>query len=92
VALAVAPVREPFVYADIADVASAALTEPGHSGQLYASAGAAGGDRTGAVPVWRRARGRNTPVMDGIPRSLGRAPCDFSEHVQRAAASGVWGG
>ena len=36
--------------------------------------------------------GRNTPVMDGIPRSLGRAPRDFREYAQRAAASGVWGG
>jgi len=36
--------------------------------------------------------GRNTPVMDGIPRSLGRAPRDFSENAQRATASGVWGG
>jgi len=36
VALPVAPVGEPFVDAeDIADVAVAALTQPGHSGQLY---------------------------------------------------------
>jgi hypothetical protein len=36
--------------------------------------------------------GRKTPVMDGIPRSLGRAPRDFRKYTQRAAASGVWGG
>jgi len=36
--------------------------------------------------------GRNTPVTDGVWRALGRAPRDFSEYVQHAAASGVWGG
>jgi hypothetical protein len=36
--------------------------------------------------------GRNTPLTDGVRRALGRAPRDFSEYVQCAAASGVWGG
>jgi hypothetical protein len=36
--------------------------------------------------------GRNTPVTDDVRRALGRAPRDFTEYVQRTAASGVWGG
>jgi hypothetical protein len=36
--------------------------------------------------------GRNTPLTDGVQRALGRAPRDFSEYVQCAVASGVWGG
>lgn len=35
--------------------------------------------------------GRNTPVTDDVQRALGRAPRDFTEYVQRTAASGVWG-
>jgi uncharacterized protein YbjT (DUF2867 family) len=35
--------------------------------------------------------GRNTPVTDGVQQALGRAPRDFTEYVQRTAASGVWG-
>jgi hypothetical protein len=35
--------------------------------------------------------GRNTPVANGFQQALGRAPRDFTEYVQRTAASGVWG-
>lgn len=35
--------------------------------------------------------GRNTPVANGVQQALGRAPRDFTEYVQRTAASGVWG-
>jgi hypothetical protein len=34
--------------------------------------------------------GRNTPVRDGIQRALGRAPSDFADFANRAAADGVW--
>ena len=36
--------------------------------------------------------GRNTPVADGVQRALGRPARDFSDYVQRTAATGVWGG
>ena len=34
--------------------------------------------------------GRNTPVVDGVRRALGRAPRDFAEFARDAAASGAW--
>lgn len=34
--------------------------------------------------------GRNTPVADGVQRALGRPARDFSDYVQRTAATGVW--
>ena len=34
--------------------------------------------------------GRNAYVCDGVKRALGREPTDFSEFVDRIAASGVW--
>ena len=34
--------------------------------------------------------GRNASVTDGIQRSLGRAPRDFSAYIADTAASGVW--
>ncbi len=133
VALPVGPVPEPFIdVEDIADVAVAALTEPGHSGRLYVLTGpraltfeaatreiaaAAGRDiRFAAVPAeaYRAALiefqqppevvdlvlyllttvldGRNTPTADGVQQALGRPPRDFSDYVQRTAATGVWGG
>ena len=133
VALPVASVREPFVDAeDIADVAVAALTQPGHSRQVYELTGPRALTFADAIaeiarvtrrniryasvsPEEYRAAllqaqvpqevielvlylfgtvldGRNTPVTDGVQRSLGRGPRDFTEYVQRAAASGVWGG
>ena len=110
----------------------AALTQPGHSGQLYELTGPRAltfADAIGEIarltgrdiqhisisPDEYRAAllqarvprdvielvlylfgtvldGRNTPVTDGVRRALGRAPRDFTEYVQRAAASGVWGG
>src|SRR5215469_5520103 len=133
VALPVAPVAEPFVDAeDIADVAVAVLTQPGHSGQLYELTGPRALTFADAIAEIARVTGRNiryasvsldeyraallhaqvpqevielvlylfgtvldgrnTPVTDGIPRALGRAPRDFSEYAWRAAASGVWRG
>jgi uncharacterized protein YbjT (DUF2867 family) len=35
--------------------------------------------------------GRNTPVMDGVQRALGRPPRSFSDYAQRTAATGIWG-
>jgi len=35
--------------------------------------------------------GRNEPITEGVQRALGRPPRDFSEYVQRTAASGIWG-
>jgi len=34
--------------------------------------------------------GRNATLADGVQRALGRAPRDFAEFAQKAAASGVW--
>ncbi len=34
--------------------------------------------------------GRNTPVVDGVRRALGREPRDFAEFARDAAASGAW--
>ncbi|WP_413704961.1 NAD(P)H-binding protein [Pseudomonas sp. Pseusp16] len=35
--------------------------------------------------------GRNTPIADGVQRVLGRPARDFSDYVQRTAATGIWG-
>lgn len=35
--------------------------------------------------------GRNTPIADGVQRALGRPARDFTDYVQRTAATGVWG-
>lgn len=132
VALPVGPVAEPFVdVEDVADVAVAALTQPGHSGQLYELTGPRAltfADAIGEIaritgrdirylsitPEDYRAAllqaqvpgnvielvlylfgtvldGRNTPMADGVQRALGRTPRDFTQYVQRTAASGVWG-
>jgi len=131
-ALPVGPVSEPFVDAeDVADVAVAALTQPGHSGKLYELTGPRAltfADAIGEIARmtgrdirylsitsedYRAALlqakvpgnvielvlylfgtvpdGRNTPVTDDVRRALGRTPHDFTEYVQRTAASGVWG-
>lgn len=34
--------------------------------------------------------GRNSYVCDGVKRALGREPTDFTEFVERMAASGIW--
>ncbi len=34
--------------------------------------------------------GRNAFVTNGVQRALGRAPIDFADYAQRAAASGAW--
>jgi uncharacterized protein YbjT (DUF2867 family) len=34
--------------------------------------------------------GRNTAVMDGVQRALGRPPRDFADYAKRTAATGVW--
>jgi hypothetical protein len=34
--------------------------------------------------------GRNAHLADGVQRSLGREPRDFSDYARNAAASGVW--
>ncbi len=33
--------------------------------------------------------GRNTFLIDGVQRALGRKPRDFADHVREAAATGV---
>jgi uncharacterized protein YbjT (DUF2867 family) len=131
-ALPVGRVAEPFVDAeDIAECAVAALTQPGHTNQLYELTGpraltfaeavteiARSTHRNiefVAVPAdaYRQALeqeqlppelidlvlylfttvldGRNTPVTDGVQRALGRPARDFSDYVQRTAATGIWG-
>jgi len=60
VALPVAPVGEPFVDAeDIADVAVAALTQPGHSGKLYELTGPRALTFADAIEEIARATGHN---------------------------------
>jgi uncharacterized protein YbjT (DUF2867 family) len=124
-------VPEPFVdVEDIADVATLALAEDGHEGQVYELTGprmltfeqavgeiaAATGREIRYVPVSLEefaagAReqgepeeivgfltylfgevldGRNAVLTDGVRRSLGREPRDFSEFAREAAAAGVW--
>lgn len=34
--------------------------------------------------------GRNASLTDGVERTLGRAPRDFTDYVRAAAAAGVW--
>ena len=130
-ALPVGQVAEPFVDAeDIAECAVAALTQPGHTNQLYELTGPRAltfaeamteiASSTGrdiefvAVPAdaYRQAMeqqqlpqelidlvlylfttvldGRNTPIADGVQRVLGRPARDFSDYVQRTAATGIW--
>jgi uncharacterized protein YbjT (DUF2867 family) len=36
--------------------------------------------------------GRNEPVTDGVKRAIGRPAQDFTQYVQRTAATGIWGG
>ncbi|MBA8880737.1 NAD(P)H-binding protein [Phyllobacterium myrsinacearum] len=36
--------------------------------------------------------GRNEYLTDGVQRALGRAPRDFSDYVQKTAATGIWSG
>ncbi|WP_085717614.1 NAD(P)H-binding protein [Pseudomonas sp. B28(2017)] len=131
-ALPVGQVAEPFVdVQDIAECAVAALTQPGHTNQLYELTGPraltfaeavteiARSTRRDiefvAVPAdaYRQAMeqqqlpqelidlvmylfttvldGRNTPIADGVQRALGRPARDFSDYVQRTAATGIWG-
>ena len=133
VALPVTDVREPFVDADdIADVAVAALTEPGHTGRTYELTGprsltfaeaiaevaeASGRDvRFETIPLEAFTAeltahgvspaelelltylftevldGRNSPVVDGVQRALGREPRDFRTYARDAAAAGAWNG
>ncbi len=131
VALPVGNVGEPFVDTeDIAEAAVAALTEPGHSKQLYELTGprlltfreviGEIASKTGnpiqfepisteqytaaltehGVPEEYIALlrylftevldGRNAYLTDGVERALGRKPADFSDYVQRTAATGIW--
>ncbi len=64
VTLPVLPVPEPFVDTeDIADVAVAALTQPGHSGQLYELTGRTAVNFPDAVAMIARATGRDIRFM-----------------------------
>ncbi len=124
-------VAEPFVdVEDIADVAVAALTEDGHSCQVYEVTGprlltfaeavaeiakATGRDiRYLEISIEEFAfqmaehgvpedvialttylfdtvlDGRNSHVMDGVQRALGRPPRDFAEYARDTAATGMW--
>lgn len=115
---------------DIADVAVAALTEPGHDGEIYEvtgpraitlaeiadmlseatgrqiayvdvpHAGFVDGLKEAGLPedlVWLLGYlfetvldGRNSEVMDGVPRALGRPARDFRDYARRIAARGTW--
>ncbi|MFB9907652.1 NAD(P)H-binding protein [Allokutzneria oryzae] len=117
---------------DIAAVAVAALTEPGHAGQTYELSGPraltiaeaaaeisrATGHGIRYVPLvpeeftaelvadgWSTTdaedfadavapirRGMDSHISDGVRRSLGREPRDFTEFVDSAAAAGAWRG
>ena len=124
-------VPEPWIdINDIADVAVAALTEPGHDGELYEVTGpraitladiaamlseATGrqiayvdvphdgfveGLKAAGLPedlVWLLGYlfdtvldGRNSEVMDGVERAVGRPARDFRDYAQRIAARGTW--
>jgi uncharacterized protein YbjT (DUF2867 family) len=68
VALPVGAVREPFVDAeDIADVAVAALTQPGHIGKLYELTGPRALTFADAVHEIARATGRNIQFVTIMP-------------------------
>ena len=88
VALPVAPVGEPFVDAeDIADVAVAALTEPGHLGQLYELSGPRALTFADAIAEIARVTGRNIryiPISSGEYRAAllqAQVPQDVIELV-----------
>jgi uncharacterized protein YbjT (DUF2867 family) len=130
-ALTAASVTEPFVDAeDIADVAVAALTEDGHTRQVYEVTGPRLLTFVEAVAEIAKVTGRdiryvqisseefasqmaehgvpedvvglttylfdtvldgrNSHVMDGVRRALGRPPRDFAEYVRDTAATGIW--
>ncbi|HET6857590.1 MAG TPA: NAD(P)H-binding protein [Streptomyces sp.] len=123
--------KEAFVDADdIAEVAVAALTEPGHTGWSYELSGPRLMTFGDAVAEIARATGRDIRYVplsaeafmdeqraqgvpeewvqlsadlygdvgsgglaslgDGVQRALGRAPRDFSDYADAAAAQGVW--
>jgi uncharacterized protein YbjT (DUF2867 family) len=68
VALPVGPVGEPFVDADdIADVAVAALTRPGHSGKLYELTGPRALTFEDAIDEIARTTGRSIPFVTITP-------------------------
>jgi uncharacterized protein YbjT (DUF2867 family) len=68
VALPVGPVGEPFVDADdIADVAVAALTQPGHSGKLYELTGPRALTFKDAIDEIARTTGRSIPFVTTTP-------------------------
>jgi uncharacterized protein YbjT (DUF2867 family) len=124
-------VPEPWIdINDIADVAVAALTEPGHDGEIYEVTGpraitlaeiadmlseATGrqiayvdvphadfvdGLKAAGLPddlVWLLGYlfdtvldGRNSQVMDGVERAMGRPARDFRDFARRIAARGTW--
>jgi uncharacterized protein YbjT (DUF2867 family) len=126
-------IAEPFVdIDDLAAVALAALTEPGHAGRIYEVTGpraltfaqvaeelsrATGreivhvevphetfidGVKGSGAPqevAWMLdylfstvLDGRNSAVVDGVERALGRPPRDLSTWARETAATGVWGG
>jgi uncharacterized protein YbjT (DUF2867 family) len=130
-ALPVGNIAEPFIdVEDIAEIAVAALTQTGHSDQLYELTGPRAITFSEAVAEIARAThrdinfvavppdayrnaleqeqlpaqlinlvlylfttvldGRNTAVSDGVQRALGRPARDFSDYVQRTAATAVW--
>lgn len=131
ITLPVEDVAEPFIDADdIADVAVAALIEPGHEGEVYEVTGprlmtfkevaqelsAATGRNIqfASIPhdafldgvaasgapkevVWMMdylfttvLDGRNSQLMDGVQRALGREPKDFAEYARDVAKTELW--
>jgi uncharacterized protein YbjT (DUF2867 family) len=131
IALPAGGVREPFVDADdIADVAVAALTEPGHAGEIYELTGPrmltfaeavheiaraierpvryvqipheafVAGVAEAGVPkdvAWMLdylfstvLDGRNSNVVDGVRRALGRDARDFADYARDVATAGGW--
>lgn len=129
--LPAADTLEPFVDADdIADVAVATLTEPGHRNTLYELTGPQALTFAQCIEEISRALGRpvkysrisvedyiaalkeqgaaedlqwllrelftvvfdgrNSNVMPGVEKALGRPATDFKTYVHKAMASGVW--
>ena len=80
---------EPWVDADdIADVAVAALTEPGHVGQLYEGVPE---ELVGFLTyLFSEVFGHNAHTADGVQRALGRPARDFATFAGAAAAAGAW--
>lgn len=90
---------EPFVDVDdIADVAVAALTEPGHAGEVFEATGPRLMTFADVAAELSRAVARSITYLpipheafvDGVQRALGRPPRDFADYAREVAATDTW--